>query len=86
MFEFLVEAYVSRETGHDDPPLLDEISSAVKAISRQGTPVRFLRSIFVPNDETCFYLFQAPSIEAVRQAAERAGLRVERISEATSAE
>lgn len=85
MFEFLVEAYVSRDSVHEEPPFLDEISSAVIAMSRQGTPVRFLRSIFVPRDETCFYLFQASSIEVVREAAQRAGVRVERISEATSA-
>lgn len=40
----------------------------------EGVPVRFLRSIFVPEDETCFCLFQAPSSEEVREAAHRAAL------------
>jgi hypothetical protein len=41
---------------------------------REGTPVRFLRSIFVPEDDTCFLLYEAPSARSVRQAAGRAGL------------
>lgn len=46
--------------------------------------VRLLHAIYVAEDETCFYLLHAPSIEAVREAAARAGLRVEHISEAVS--
>jgi hypothetical protein len=41
---------------------------------RNGTPVRFLRSIFVPEDETCFFLFEAPTAAAVRDTARRAQL------------
>jgi hypothetical protein len=33
-----------------------------------------VRSIFVPEDEACFYLFQAESVEDVRETARRAGL------------
>jgi hypothetical protein len=40
----------------------------------EGIPVRFLRSIFVPEDETCFYLYEAASAEQVREAALRAQL------------
>jgi hypothetical protein len=39
------------------------------------------RSIFVPEDETGFYLFHAQSGEAVREAAQRGGLRFERVVE-----
>lgn len=74
MSEFLVEAYVSRGAAPVDELRLHEVSPVV----------RLVRSIFVPEDETCFYLFEAPSIEAVREAMPRAGLRVERISEATA--
>jgi hypothetical protein len=73
--EFLVEAYVSRTDVQVEPQRFDEASPAV----------RFVRSIFVPEDETCFYLFQARSIDAVRDAVSRVGLRVERITEARSA-
>jgi hypothetical protein len=41
---------------------------------REGTPVRFLRSIFVPENDTCFLLYEAPTARSVREAAGRAGL------------
>jgi Nickel responsive protein SCO4226-like len=46
--------------------------------------VRFLRSVFVPEDETCFYLYEATSAEAVRTAARRAALAVEDVVKAAS--
>ena len=48
--------------------------------------MHYLRSIFVPEDETCFLLYQAESIDAVRLAAGRAGLRNARIKVTTSEE
>lgn len=75
MIEFLVEAYVSRSDAPADERKFSELLPAI----------RFVRSIYVPEDETCFYLFQAASIDDVREAAVRAGLRVERITEALSA-
>jgi hypothetical protein len=47
---------------------------AAQQMRKEGTPVRFLRSIFLPEDETCFFLFEAPTEAAVRDAAARAGL------------
>lgn len=41
------------------------------AMREEGVPVRFLRSIFVPEDEACFLLYEAPSGEAAREAAGR---------------
>jgi len=46
--------------------------------------IRFLCAIFVPEDETSFYLYQSPSADAVRDAATRARLRFERITQAVS--
>lgn len=75
MSEFLVEAYVSRSITPIDPARFD--------VALGG--VRLVRTIFVPADETCFYLLEARSIEAVREAVLRAGVSVERITEAVSA-
>ena len=58
---------------------------AAEELTREGTPIRVLRSIFVPEDETCFYLYEAESVEAVREAARRAVLPVGSIAEAISA-
>jgi hypothetical protein len=83
--EYLVEVYVSRDTTSTSSPEIDEVSLAANELTEEGTPVRFLQSIYVPEDETGFYLFQALSVEAVREASVRAGLRCEHISEAVCA-
>ena len=43
----------------------------------EGVTVRLMRTIFVPEDEACFYLFEAPSPVAVQETAARAALHVE---------
>lgn len=58
---------------------------AAEQVTREGQQVAFVRSIFVPDDETCFYLYEAESSAAVSEAARRAALRVERVAEAVSA-
>ena len=82
MPEFRVELYVAQS---DDASVARGAGHALvasEALTREGTPVRYLRSIFVPEDETCFFLYEADSADAVREAALRAGLRCERIAEA----
>ncbi len=79
--EFLVEAYEARGGG---VPNLENVSLAAELLTREGTPVRLLRSILLPAEETRFYLYQADSLHAVAHAAALAGLSFERIAEATS--
>jgi hypothetical protein len=81
--EFLVELYVARLDDAAVARDADGAQAASAELTREGTPVRYLRSIFVPEDETCFVLYEAESAAAVREAALRAGLRFERIAEAT---
>ncbi len=84
MAEFLVECYLSRA---DTAAATDGSEGARRAadeLTREGEEVRFLRSIFVPEDETCFYLYEAASVEVVREAARRAGLAFERVAEAVA--
>jgi Protein of unknown function (DUF4242) len=38
--------------------------------------VRFVRSVFIPEDETCICVYQASSAKDVREAALHAGLPV----------
>jgi hypothetical protein len=73
--EFLVELYISRVDG-------SRVDLAADALTRAGTSLRCVRTIFVPEDETGFLLFEAASADDVRDAARRAELRYERISEA----
>ena len=82
MAEFLVETYASRNAGAEVEQGAERARAAAAQLTLEGKPVRFLRSIFVPEDETCFYLFEAASLEAVREAAQRAALSFDRIAEA----
>jgi hypothetical protein len=84
MAEFLVEAYVAQSDGAGADRGAERARAAAEQLSSAGEQVRFLRSIFVPEDETCFYLFEAVSVGAVRKAAERAALRFERITKAVA--
>lgn len=38
--------------------------------------MRFVRSVFIPEDETCICVYQASSAKNVREAARHAGLPV----------
>jgi hypothetical protein len=49
-----------------------EVREVVAALQEDGLAIRFLRSLVVPEDGTCFLLFEAPSAEAARSAAARA--------------
>jgi hypothetical protein len=80
MQEYLLELYVSRT---DEPAALasgESARAAAQELTRQGTPVSFSRSFFVPEEETFFVLFEAESAEAVRDAARLASLPFDRVS------
>ena len=51
---------------------------------RNGTRVRFEGSTHVPEDELCFFTFEAPSGSVAALAAQRAGLEPLRVVEAVS--
>ena len=86
MAEFLVEAYVPRGDSIAAASRDRRARLVAEQLTREGEPIRYLRSIFVPEDETCFYLSEAPSLDRVREAAERASLRIDRITRAETEE
>jgi Nickel responsive protein SCO4226-like len=59
---------------------VQEVTARARAATEE--PVRFLRSIFVPEDEACFLLYEGPSAQSVRAAAVRAKLGVRRVEAA----
>jgi hypothetical protein len=83
---FLLELYVSREAAVGARATTERARAAAAELTRAGTPVRCTRSVFVPEDETCFLLYEAASIRVVREAASRAGLSFERVTEAAIAD
>ncbi len=56
--------------------------AAAERSSAEGTPVRYLRSVFMPGDARCLCLFEAPSAEAVRRVNDAAGLPYSAVTEA----
>jgi uncharacterized protein DUF4242 len=57
------------------------IDSAQRSTTN-GTPVRYIRSTFVPGESRCMCLFEASTPDAVRDVNESAGLPFTRIVEA----
>ncbi len=51
-------------------------------MTEEGTPVRYLRSTFVPGEDKCFCLFEGPSEDAVIEANVRAEIPYQRVVEA----
>lgn len=82
MAEFLLELYVPRTETATVAARAESARLAAEELAQQGSTVRYVRSIFVPEDETCFLLYEADSADAVREAAQRAALPFERVSEA----
>ncbi len=82
MARYLAELYLSK-TGSDG---LREAAvrarSAAEELSQEGRPVRYVRAIFLGEDETCFHLYEAAAAESVWEATRRAGISVERVVEA----
>ena len=82
MREYLVELYVPRDARATVTNGVIRARDAAEQLTREGTPVRYLRSLFVPEDETCFHLYDADSADAVRDTLHRAQLDFEHVAEA----
>jgi Nickel responsive protein SCO4226-like len=54
---------------------------AAEQLTREGTAVRWVRSVYVPEEDSCLLVFEAPTPEAVDVAGRRAGLTYDRIVE-----
>jgi hypothetical protein len=79
---FVVERYLSAAGAVEVAAAVDRDRRAAEAMRVGGIPVRHVYTIYVPSDESCFCLFEAPSVDALREAQERAGIGFERIVDA----
>jgi len=84
MPEFLAETYAPRDAPGPAAPGTAGAALGADQASGPGAPVRLLGAILVPDEETCFWLYQAPSADAVRAAMTAAGRRPDRINPAIS--
>jgi Nickel responsive protein SCO4226-like len=76
---YLVERYLPDLTVDDLQAAIQRIAPATEEMTAEGTPVRYVGSAFVPDDEACFCQFEAPSAEAVAEANRRARFPFARI-------
>jgi len=56
--------------------------SAAEGMTREGTPIGFEGSVYVPEDEICFFTFAAATDADAMLVARRAGLEPLRVVEA----
>ena len=78
---YLLESYLPKHELSARAQLVARVRRAARAVSAQGTPVRHLRSIFIPVDESCFHLFEGPSAAAIEEVSRQADLEHDRIVE-----
>jgi hypothetical protein len=84
MPNYLVETFLPRGTAGCPAESGRRARSAAEALTRNGTSVRFDRAIHVPEDEICFFVFDAPSRRDAVLAARLAELEPVRVVEAVS--
>lgn len=61
---------------------VEEARERARRTAELGVNVRYVRTTFLPEDETVMHLFEAPSAAVLDEAGRRAALPFERIVEA----
>ena len=84
MPSYIVETYLARGDEGERDVRDRRARSAAEELTQGAALVRFDRSIYVPEDEICFFVFDAPSGRDAALAAERALLDPIRVVEAIS--
>ena len=79
---YLVETFLARSRAGERVACERRARSAARELTAQGTSVRFDSSIHLPEDEICFFVFDAPSGPDAALAAQQAGLDPFRVVEA----
>lgn len=73
---YLVEIRDPRREGSGPGDAAARVRSVCRSARDDGFEVRFVRSIYVPEDETCFFLIEAPSPRLAISLLGRAGVAV----------
>jgi hypothetical protein len=84
MPSFLVETFLARGSAGERTARERRARSSAEELTRKGTRVRFEGSTHVPEDEMCFFRFEAPSSRVAALVAQRAALDPLRVVEAVS--
>jgi hypothetical protein len=81
---YLVETYLPRGLAGERDARERRARSVADELTNESARIAFERSIHVPEDEICFFVFDAPSSRDAAFAAERAELDPIRVVEAVS--
>ena len=82
MTYYMVERHLPQITPDELAAAALRAKNTTMEMSGEGTPIRYLRSIFVPGEDKCICLFEGPTTESVEQANRRANIPFERVVEA----
>lgn len=85
MPSYLVEVYLPQSRAHEVRETGRRARAAAEELSREGMPIRYVRTTYLPDDETCFHLFEAASAEIVEEASSRAEFGFARVVAAIEA-
>ena len=84
MPSYLVETYLARGVPGERAARERRARSAAEKLTREGARVSFEGSTYVPEDEICFFTFEAPSGRDAALVAQLARLDAFRVVEAVS--
>jgi len=79
---YLFEAYMPGSSEAHLAQLGERLREVAHAIFEDGLRVRYLRSTYVPEDETCFHYVEASTASEAELFAQRAEVSYDRILEA----
>jgi hypothetical protein len=79
---YLVERHLPGITGEQLKAAAQSAKDTSAQMRQEGVPIRYLRSTFMPAEEKCFCLFDAPTVNIVEQANTRANLPFDKVHDA----
>jgi hypothetical protein len=77
--KYIVEAYVPTSRTASLRNHNVRLRTAAEEMAAEGTAIRYMNTLFIPEEEICFFVFEASSPEDVAEVSRRAEIGYERI-------
>jgi hypothetical protein len=72
--KYVVEVYLPRSRAHEARAAGVRAQAAAEALAYESLPICYVRTTYLPDDETCFHVFEAGSADSVEEVIRRAAL------------